>query len=236
MTRLPDSCTVALSYDANTSTTYAFYRGPLEQSERCQLTNMLTCLLPCLESPMLLPILITELRYEPGEINTDREYRTILNIEPQTGYHPFGDIDEDGGDDQQVRNSVHNIKALQRATLLTAMVEIRQKAFLLVLDGVDAELALEGAAAAALELGRHARVLRAQMRNNLLRAEHLQKRCSTQLTVLYNLGAQQDLGLSLQLTRDSRNIAAAAKADSTAMRSVAFAAKRDSSAMKSVAW
>ena len=224
-----------MSFDPETSTTCAFYCGVMAPYDLHQLQLMLSNLSSLLDSPMLLPIVITQLRYEPGEINMDRAYRALLKIEPKTGYHPFGNIEKDI-DEPADLDTIPIIRTMQRATLLTTMVEVRQKALLLILDSVDAELAQEATTETVLKLRQHSSFVRTQMQNNLLRAEHLQKRCSTQLTVLYNLNAQHDLALNIQIARDSRNIAAASKADSSAMRTISFAAKRDSSAMKSIAW
>ncbi|KAL9636157.1 MAG: hypothetical protein Q9164_002996 [Protoblastenia rupestris] len=206
---------------------------------------------------MLLPLALAQVRFEVAEQLVTDANLAMIELEQQTGHHPYIApytplVLEDTNID-----FIHLTKELNSTSTQVGITQFRLEALLLHLTSIEDELSASTLPIQASHLKQHTHFMRSQIQNMLLRINHLNRKAQNQLSVVYNLMAQRDsqlniqiasdsrdmaiaakadLKANLQVAQDSKNIAAAAKSDSAAMRTVAAAAKRDSSDMKSIAF
>ncbi|KAH8816952.1 hypothetical protein F5884DRAFT_240788 [Xylogone sp. PMI_703] len=179
--------------------------------------------------PILLPILTIEGLLECAMVDIEEIFQRLIDIEKQTGFSDYEKDSEDEIDYQQVvrrLGELNSYYAANTSALLTFLgsTKILQRK-LMQMDGKlckneDKDESLEKPVKYSTGLRDRIEYLISSVEQALLYG-NLQVRLQAQQQVVFNLIAQSDTKVNIELAKDSRELAAASKQDSSAMKIIA---------------
>ncbi|KAK4161188.1 hypothetical protein QBC43DRAFT_100637 [Cladorrhinum sp. PSN259] len=230
---LESDMTVSIAYHSATRTVNAFLHGCTSDQQE-EVVRQLKTFSPLARHPLLLPVILTEMRLDEIKEWRERMWRFLLHVETrsgQTGAPTLGALlrpaMKDKSEEDWGKLAVDALTVMQVAAtmedhangLQLILTEISG-----VLHDLEHEVQPEGEKCI-LQSGRmlseKIRFLSHDVSINISRLQYIIKRGEAQQSAVYNYTAQQDAQTQSLIARQSGQIARESKRDSSAMKGIA---------------